>query len=138
MANRRQRRNSGKQHGRPQGMSYADELARKRQLREACQQAANDTMVQVQSDIHTQRAMWLMCVAMNDAFGIGPERFQKFARCLQERAEWYEELVKGGDDEYASEKLRLEAQRCSGMHIEYLYEAEILAARKKHEQEGWT
>jgi len=104
---------------------------------EACQRAANDTTVQVQSDIRTQRAMWLMCVSMNDAFGIGPERFQKFAQCLQERAEWYEELAQGGDEEYANEKLRQEAQRCSGMNIEYLYEAEMLAAQKKHEQEGW-
>lgn len=136
MANRKQRRHNGKQHGRPQGMSYADELARKRQLREACQKAANDTTVQVQSDIRTQRAMWLMCVTMNDAFGIGPERFQKFAQCLQEWSEWFEELVRGGDEEYANEKLRLEAQRCSGMHIEYLYEAELLAAQKEREQEG--
>lgn len=131
MANRKQRR-----AGKPQGMNYAQVLAKRQQLWEACQQAANDTTVQVQSDIRTQRAMWLMCVAMNDAFGIGPERFQKFAQCLQERSEWFEELIRGGDEEYANEKLRLEAQRCSGMHIEYLYEAELLAAQKKHEQEG--
>ena len=132
MANRKQRRHNGK----PQGVTYADVLARKRQLRDACQQAANDTMVQIQSDIHTQRAMWMMCVAMNDAFGIGPERFQKFAQCLQDRTEWYEALVASGDEDYANEKLRLEAQRCSGIQIEYLYEAEMLAAQKKHEQEG--
>lgn len=132
MANRKQRRHNGK----PQGVTYADVLARKRQLRDACQQAANDTMVQIQSDIHTQWAMWMMCVAMNDAFGIGPERFQKFAQCLQDRTEWYEALVASGDEDYANEKLRLEAQRCSGIQIEYLYEAEMLAAQKKHEQEG--
>lgn len=131
MANRKQRR-----MGKPQGMNYAQVLARRQQLLEACQRAANDTTVQVQSDIRTQRAMWLMCVSMNDAFGIGPERFQKFAQCLQERAEWYEELAQGGDEEYANEKLRQEAQRCSGMNIEYLYEAEMLAAQKKYEQEG--
>ena len=132
MANRKQRR-----MGKPQGMNYAQILARRQQLLEACQRAANDTTVQVQSDIRTQRAMWLMCVSMNDAFGIGPERFQKFAQCLQERAEWYEELAQGGDEEYANEKLRQEAQRCSRMNIEYLYEAEMLAAQKKYEQEGW-
>lgn len=131
MANRKQRR-----AGKPQGMNYAQVLARRQQLWEACQHAANDTTVQVQSDIRTQRVMWLMCVAMNDAFGIGPERFQKFVQCLQERSEWFEELVRDGDEEYANEKLRLEAQRCSGMHIEYLYEAELLAVQKKHEQEG--
>lgn len=74
--NRQKRRKPGK----PQGMTYADQLARKRQIKEAVQQAAKDTAVQVKADIHTQRAMWLMCVAMNDAFGIGPERFKKICR----------------------------------------------------------
>lgn len=116
-------------------MSYADQLARKRMLQQAAQAAANDTMVQLKSDIHTQRAMWLMCVSMNDAFGIGPDRFRKFAECLQKRSDWYEAMVKGADEEYANEKLRREAERCSGMKIEYLYEAEIRAAQKKYEQE---
>ena len=128
MANRKTRRHPGK----PQGMSYADQLARKKMLKQAAQQAANDTMVQLKSDIHTQKAMWMMCVAMNDAFGIGPARFQKFAECLQDRSDWYEEMVLAGDEEYANEKLRKEAERCSGMKIDYLYEAEIRAAQEKY------
>ena len=99
MGNRHQRRHPGK----PQGASYADVLAHQRRLKEACQQAANDTMVQLKSDIHTQRAMWLMCVAMNDAFGIGPERFKQFASCLQKRSDWYEEMRDTVDEEYANE-----------------------------------
>lgn len=134
MSNRQQRRRQGK----PQGMSYADQLARQRMLREAAQNAANDTMVQVKADIHTQRAMWLCCVAMNDAFQIGPDRFRKYAKCLQARSDWYEELVKGGDEEYANEKLRQEAERCSGIEIDYLYEAEIQAAKRNAEKEVLT
>lgn len=126
MANRKQRRHPAK----PQGFTFADQLQRQRVLKEAAQKAANDTMVQVKADIHTQRALWLACVSMNDAFQIGPERFKKFAECLQARSDWYEDLVKGGDEEYANEKLRQEAERCSGMEIEYLYEAEIRAAKK--------
>ena len=116
-------------------MTYADQLARQRRIKEACEQAAKDTMVQVKSDIHTQRAMWLMCVAMNDAFQIGPERFKKFAECLQARTEWYEALERGADEEYANEKLRREAERCSGTKIEYLYEAEFRAAEEKMREE---
>lgn len=129
--NRKQRRHSG----RPAGMSFADTLAYKRQLWEACQQAAKDRTIQVKSDIQTQRAIWLMRVAMNDAFGIGPERFQRFAQCLQERAEWFDTLVRDGDEVYAVEKLRQEAKRCSGVDSAYLYEQDILNAQKKHEQE---
>lgn len=128
--NRQQRRRN---KGKPQGMSYADQLAMKRVRVEATHQAAQSAMVQIQSDIRVQRAMWLMCVAMNDAFGIGPERFQKFADCLQKRTEWFEGMAIDTDEEYANEKLRQEASRCSGVEIEYLYEAEMLAAKKKHE-----
>lgn len=132
MANRQQRRHPGK----PQGMTYAQQLARQRRLQEACEQAAKDTMVQVKSDIHTQRAMWLMCVSMNDAFGIGPERFNKFADCLQKRSDWYEEMRDTVDEEYANEKLRLAAQQCSGVKIDYLYEAEFRAAEARVREEG--
>ena len=127
--NRQQRRRQGK----PQGVSYADQLAHKRMLREAAHAAAHDATTQIKADIHVQRVMWLMCVAMNDAFGIGAERFKQFAEKLQERSEWYEQMVKGADEEYANEKLRQEASRISGIEIEYLYEAEMLEAKRKHE-----
>lgn len=126
---RQQRRHKGKPHG----ISFADQLAQRRAYKEAMQQAAKDTVLDVKSQINTQRIMWLMCVAMNDAFGIGPERFVRFAECLQQRTDWYNEMVAGADDEYANEKLRQEAQRCSGIEIEYLYESEMLAAKKQHE-----
>lgn len=128
--NRRQRRHSGK----PSGVNYAGVLAKRMAYEKAVQQAANDTVVQVKSDIHVQRVMWLMCVAMNDAFGIGPERFNRFAECLQERVDWYEKNKNETDEEYANEKLRQEAQRCSGIEIEYLYEAEMQKARRRVEE----
>lgn len=129
--NRQQRRRQGK----PRGMSYADQLALKRQRIEATHTAAHSAMVQIQSDIRVQRALWLACVAMNDAFGIGPERFKQFADKLQERTEWFEKNVRETDEEYANEKLRQEAQRCSGIEIEYLYEAEMMAAKIKHDND---
>lgn len=122
-----------KRRGKPQGMSYADVLARERMLRAAAKQATEDVAVQLRADVQTQRAMWLMCVAMNDAFGIGPDRFKKFAACLQDRADWYQKMQVETDEEYANEKLRLEAERCSGVDISYLYEAELAAARARGE-----
>lgn len=125
--NRKQRR-----HGKPQGTTYSEILARKQKLWSACQQAANDTTVQLQTDIQVQRAMWLMCVAMNDAFGIGPERFQKFAAALQDRTEWFENMTRSTDMEYALEKLRQEAKRCTGQDMDYLFEAEMKAASQRY------
>ena len=122
--NREQRRRQQRQ-GKPQGMTYGQQLARKQFLKSAAQQAVKDTTVQVEADIRVQRAMWLMCVAMNDAFGIGKDRFERFAACLQERTDWYEQMCREGDEEYANEKLRREASRISGIEIKYLYEHEI-------------
>ena len=119
-------------------MTYAQQLARERLLRQAAQNAANDTMVQVKADIRVQRALWLACVAMNNAFAIGPGRFPVYAECLQRRSDWYEELVAGGDEEYADEKLRQEAERCSGMKIGYLYETEIRKAKQYLEENPGT
>lgn len=128
--NRKQRRHSGK----PQGVNLAAQMAHTRRLAKAAQQAANDKMVQLKSEIHTQRVLWLACVAMNDAFGIGPERFQKFADALTERTKWYEEMEAGADAEYANEKLRQAAERCSGIKIEYLYEHELREAQRMLEE----
>ena len=54
MANRKMRR-----HGKPQGASYADVLARKKYQMEMCEKAAYDTTLQIQSEIRTQRALWM-------------------------------------------------------------------------------
>lgn len=59
---------------------------------------------------------------------------KKFAECLEVRADWYREMVDGTDEEYANEKLRMEAERCSGVEIKYLYEAEIRAAQRAIEE----
>lgn len=134
MSNRKQRRHSGKPHG----MSYADQLAYKKQLREAATMAANDTMVEVKTQVNVQRALWLSCVAMNDAFQIGPARFQRYGQCLQDRADWFEALKNGGDEDYANDKLRLEAERCSGIKIESLYDEAVQLARDRHANNVYT
>ena len=44
-----------KRPGKPRGMSYADMLARKRMIREAVQEAADDATVQLRADMATQK-----------------------------------------------------------------------------------
>lgn len=112
-------------------MTLAAEMARQRRIKEACDAAARDTMVRVRSDIHCQRLLWLCCCAMNDAFGIGPERFRQFALALQARTDWWQEMCETADEEYANEKLRQNASRISGKEIAYLYEAEMPEAERK-------
>ena len=124
--NRKMRR-----QGKPQGASYADVLARKKFQREICEKAAYDTTLQIQSEIRTQRALWMSVVAMNIAFGIGPKRFLKDAKELMEVTEWYQEMLDNTDEVYANEKLRREACKVSGTDIEPLYDAEMQEAMER-------
>lgn len=48
-----------KRPGKPRGMNYADMLARKRMIREAVQEAADDATVRLRADTATQKALWL-------------------------------------------------------------------------------
>lgn len=112
--------------GRPAGMTLADELARKRMLREAIQNAAEDATVQVRADTATQRALWLAVCSIADAYGIGPERMPRFFVALQENTEELERMRAEVDEDYAYEKLRLKAEQVTGMPITYLYEYEAM------------
>lgn len=111
--------------GRPAGMTLADELARKRMLREAIQNAAEDATVQVRADTATQRALWLAVCSIADAYGIGPERMPRFFVALQENTDELERMRAEVDEDYAYEKLRLKAEQVTGMPITYLYEYEV-------------
>ena len=126
MANRKMRR-----QGKPQGASYADVLARKKLQQEAVKAAVNDTTLEIKSEIRTQRALWLSAIAMSRAFGIGPKRFQDYAKELMAVTEWYQEMLDNTDEVYANEKLRREAQKCSGTEIEPLYDKEMFEALQR-------
>lgn len=126
MTNRKMRR-----QGKPQGASYADVLARKKLQQEAVKAAVNDTTLEIKSEIRTQRALWLSVVAMNRAFGIGPKRFMEYAKELMAVTEWYQEMLENTDEVYANEKLRREAQKCSGTEIEPLYDKEMFEALQR-------
>lgn len=127
-----------KHRGKPQGMSYADKLARDRMLREAAQKAANDATVQVKADIHAQKMSWLFMRALNKGFGFGKKSFAKLAVFIRESTEWYEDLVAGADEEYANEKLRQDIERATHEEVEFAWEEEIQAAKKKHEADRLT
>lgn len=118
------------------GVPYAAKLARQRMIREAVQQEAHNAAVHVEADIRTQRALWLAVASIADAYGIGPDRMRRFFEALQANNEEFERMKAENDEDYANEKLRMKAERCTGMEIDYLYEAEWKAAVEKHECEG--
>lgn len=98
--------------------------------REAVQEAADDATVQLRADMATQKALWLAVCSVADAYGFGPERMKKFFVALQENNDEITRMEKEVDTDYAYEKLRLKAERVTGMKIEYLYEHE---AQEKQE-----
>ena len=109
----------------PPGMTYAEVLAMEKRQMEAIRAAAADDAVRIESGIQTQRAMWLMVVAMAEAFGLGPKRVDRFVRAFQAATDEFEQMVKDNDWDYALEKLRLKAEEVSGVKIDYLYETEL-------------
>lgn len=130
--NRAARRRKGK----APGMTYADQLARQRMIREAVKASADDARVKVETDIRCQRQLWLCCIAMNEAFGIGPERFKRFAEVLTDLAEEYDRMTTENGSDYANEKMRQRAEQITGIKIEYLYEHEMAEARRRNAEKG--
>lgn len=112
------------------GIPLAAKLARERMIRQAVKDAAYDASVRVESDICTQRALWFAVASIADAYGFGPERIKKFFVALQDNGEEYARMKDEVDEEYANEKLRLKAERVTGMQIQYLYEQEAREAQQ--------
>lgn len=128
----------------PPGMTYAEVLAEQQRRAQLIRQAAESDAVRIESGVQTQRAMWLMVVAMADAFGLGPKRVDRFIRSFQAATDEFEAMVAGNDWDYALEKLRQKAEAVSGVKIDYLYEEEAARLRRmtekedKHEHEHQT
>lgn len=129
--NRHQRRHSS-------GMSFADKLAREKRLREAAQLAANDTAAQIKADIHVQKMSWIFMRALNQGFSFGKKSFEKLAVLINESTEWYNGLVAGADEDYANEKLRQDVERFTRQEVDFAWEEELQAAKKRHENDKAT
>ena len=132
--NRQQRRHPGK----PRGMSYADTLARERLHREVAQNAANDVVVKIRADIQAQKTMYLVFLSLNDEFQFGESRYERLAKRLIKRSEWYEKMVEENDEDYAIGKLQAEIERVTHQEVELAWEEEIRAAQKKHANDRMT
>lgn len=113
-----------RQVGKPRGATYADILAYQRKKDEAIERAAQSAVTKVTSNQQAQRVQWIDIIAAHEAFGIGPDRFEKFFECAIEISNEVERMRKDVDDEYAWEKLRERAAKVSGINFSYVYEGE--------------
>lgn len=126
-----------KHKGLPQGMNYAQKLARDRMVKEAVEKAAQDETTQLRADIKSQQFLWLVVVSIAAAFKAGPKRIQvDFFGALDAASDWVGEMTEKHGREYALEKLRQRAEKVSGIPIEYLYEKEIRDAKARNEARG--
>lgn len=125
-----------KHRGLPQGMTYAQKLAQEQLIRKAVEEAAVDETVRVRADIQSQQMLWLCVVSMAEAFGLGAKRVSDFFASLQEVSEWVADLTQKHGRQYALDKLRQKAEKCSGVPIDYLYEKDILEAKMRNEAKG--
>ena len=88
MASNRAQRRAANKKGKWPGETYADQLARQKNIKEAIEKAARDETVALESDIKTQRFLWMAVVANYEAFGHAGVRAQRFM--------WYAKMLHGG------------------------------------------
>ena len=124
MPNQKKKKPHRQHRGLPQGVTYAEKLAYEKRKAEAIDKAAENKMVELRANEHTQRAMWLMVCSIADAFGFGPTRMKAFFETLQANSDELEQMIAEVDEDYAWEKLRQKAEQVSGFPIEYYLDVE--------------
>ena len=133
MSNRQQRRAAMKK--RP-GENYADVLARKKMIKEAVDQSVHDSSIAIESDIKVQRFLWMAVIALNEAFGFGGERAQRFLAALETVANECEEMARENGGYYAVKKMMDRASQITGIAITPVHEEEMRKARMENQAQG--
>ena len=121
-----------KHRGRPAGMTFMDEITKRKLVYEGVEKTSTDIALKIKIDRSNQKALWLAVTAIADAYGFGSKRIKLFFDALQANANEYERMKRDVDDEYADEKLRMKVETILGTGIDYLYEDEMNAAHKRY------
>ena len=132
--NRAQKR--AKQHGRRPGESYAEYLAREKQIREAIDKSVHDTSVEIIADQKRLVMLWEAVVALNRRFGFAEKRAMDFMETLDEVNNELRRISKEDGRYVATENLRKEVSRISGMEVKLIHMDEIKRAREENEAKG--
>lgn len=136
MATNRAQRRAAKHNGKRQGETYMDVLTKKKLIKEAVDRTVHDESVALESDIKTQRFLWMSVAALNMAFGFAGVRAQRYMLALDDVREDMEKMAKENGWEYAIEKLRETCQKITGMEVKQVHEEEMRRARKENEANG--
>lgn len=136
MASNRAQRRAAKHKGKRQGETYMDVLTQKQMIKKAVEDSVHDHSVALESDIKTQRLLWMCVVALNRAFGFAGIRSQRFMLTIDEVREELDKMAKKNGWEYAIEKLREAAAKITGMEVKQVHEEEMMRARKENEANG--
>ena len=132
--NRAQKR--AKQHGRKPGESYAEYLARERQIREAIDKSVHDTSVELIADQKRQVMLWEAVVALNRRFGFAETRAMDFMETLLEVNDELRRIAKEDGRYVATERLRKEYSNIIGQEEQLIHMDEIKRAKEENEAKG--
>lgn len=136
MASNRQQRRAAMRKGKRPGETYADQLAKQKMIKESVDRMVYDESVALESDIKTQRFLWMSVAALNMAFGFWGVRIQRYMLALDDVREDLEKMAKEDGWEYAIEKLREQCAKITGMEVKQVHEEEMIQARKENEAKG--
>lgn len=135
-SNRQQRRAAARHKGKRPGESYADYLSRERQIREAIDRSVHDTSVEIIADQKRQILLWEAAVALNRRFGFAEKRAMDFMQTLDEVNKELCDIAREDGRYVATEHLRKEVCRISGMDVQLIHMDEIRQARAENEAKG--
>ena len=136
MAGNRQQRRAAMRRGKRPGETYADVLAKKKMIEEAVRESVHDRSISIESDIKTQRFLWMAVIALNEAFGFGGERARRFLEALEKVCNEVEEMASENGGYYARKKLMDRASQITGIDITPVHEEEMRKARIENEAKG--
>lgn len=115
-----QKKRKPKQHRKlPPGMTYAETLAQQQRQLEAVREAAENDTVDIRVRETTERNLWIMLVTLEDAYGFGPKRLNRFVEAFRANVEEFEHSQEVDGVDYALEKLRQKAEKVTGSKITY-------------------
>ena len=135
MKNRQQRRAEAKKGKRP-GETYADQLARQRQIKEAIDKSVRDTSIALEADQKRQILLWEAVEALNRAFGIGEKRALEFMYTLDMVDKELQQIAKVDGRYVATEKLRKRVSQITGMELRLIHQEELRLAREENQAKG--
>lgn len=135
-SNRQQHRAAARHKGKRPGENYAEYLARERQIRESIDKSVHDTSVEIIADQKRQILLWEAVVALNRRFGYAEKRAMDFMKTLDDVNKELCDIAREDGRYVATEHLRKEVSRISGMEVKLIHMDEIKQARAENEAKG--